>query len=178
MGTKNLCLIHRSKFLLQGMTTRGYPRRIESTRRSAKKWMSLLDPEIHNAKMLTSDLRTFMWILIIPIYDRIVCGSVLNLFISVIPPGYSYHAGYRIKTKLICRLTKDRDQTLISISITQEFPALVIFEIRSQSPVLIGPWTWIKQWREGRGGTYFIIPFFRLMWTSSSPVRSSTAPLA
>ena len=34
---------------------------------------------------------------------------MLNLFISVIPPGYDYREGYRF----IGRLTKDWDQALI-----------------------------------------------------------------
>ena len=39
---------------------------------------------------------------------------------------YDYHAEYRIKIKLICRLTKDPDQALISTSTIQEFPALIL----------------------------------------------------
>ena len=42
---------------------------------------------------------------------------MLNLFISNIPPGYNSHAGYRIKFKLICRLTKYRDQSSIDLDI-------------------------------------------------------------
>ena len=48
------------------------------------------------------------------------------MLILVIPPlikasfnpliGFDYHAGYRIEIKLICRLTMDRVQALISIS--------------------------------------------------------------
>ena len=59
---------------------------------------------------------------------------MLNLFISIVPPlikalfnpwlwsGNGYHAGYRIKIKVICRLRKDGDHGLISISTKQEFP--------------------------------------------------------
>ena len=46
-----------------------------------------------------------------------------QIFISNIPPlqpqtgdDYDYNAGYKIEIKLICRLTKKRDQALISIS--------------------------------------------------------------
>ena len=49
---------------------------------------------------------------------------MLNLFNLVISPGYDQNTGYRIKIKLICRLTKDRDEVLISIS--TEFPAQLI----------------------------------------------------
>ena len=49
-----------------------------------------------------------------------------NLRITVIPSGYNYSAGYRIKIKLIRRLTKDLDQALISIStLIQQFPPWV-----------------------------------------------------
>ena len=54
------------------------------------------------------------WILIpfassqYPLWALLIGGSMLNLLISVIPPGYYYHAGYRIKIKLICRITKTR----------------------------------------------------------------------
>ena len=37
--------------------------------------------------------------------------------------GYDYPSGYTIKIKLICILTKDGDQVLISKSTIQEFPA-------------------------------------------------------
>ena len=33
-------------------------------------------------------------------------GSRLNLFISIIPSGYDYHAGCEVKIGLICSLTK------------------------------------------------------------------------
>ena len=48
--------------------------------------------------------------------------STLNLRIIAQSPHFSYpfreqwHCGYRVKLKLICRLTRDRDQALISIS--------------------------------------------------------------
>ena len=41
-------------------------------------------------------------------------------------PQTTLFMGYRIKIELICRLTKDRDQALISISTIQKFPAQVI----------------------------------------------------
>ena len=58
-----------------------------------------------------------------------------KLYLSIslfIPPlikvpfltGYDYHAGYRIKIKLICRSTKG--QALISISKIQKFTALIM----------------------------------------------------
>ncbi len=50
---------------------------------------------------------------------------MLNLFISVIPERFDwwlYHAGVWIKIKLFCRLTKNWDKILISISAKQEFP--------------------------------------------------------
>jgi len=40
---------------------------------------------------------------------------------SVIPPGNGYQAGYRIKIRLICGLTKD--QALISTFTIQEVPS-------------------------------------------------------
>ena len=48
-------------------------------------------------------------------------GSMHNLFIIVIPPGHYYLAGYWKKVKLICRLTRDQDQALISTSTIQKF---------------------------------------------------------
>ena len=54
--------------------------------------------------------------------------NLLDIFILVIRPRnksplYDYHPGNWIKIKLIRRLTKGRDQTLISISTTQQFQA-------------------------------------------------------
>ena len=57
-----------------------------------------------------------------------------HIFILLNPPlikasfntWYDYHVGNQIKIKLICTLTKDRDQPLISISTIQEFSALWI----------------------------------------------------
>ena len=89
-----------------------------------------------SSKLLWSNLDYFKlnllcWIIIIltswsqhPLWALIIWG--INLFVSVIPSGFDYHAGYRIKIQLICRLTKDRDQVLISKSTIQEFPALII----------------------------------------------------
>ena len=89
-----------------------------------------------SSKLLWSNLDYFKlnllcWIIIIltswsqhPLWALIIWG--INLFVSVIPSGFDYHAGYRIKIQLICRLTKDRDQVLIWKSTIQEFPALII----------------------------------------------------
>ena len=62
----------------------------------------------------------------------------LMLFISFFLPdqsslqpltGYDYHAGYRIKIYLICRLTKERDKELINIQNTR-FPAIYIKNVQ------------------------------------------------
>ena len=45
-----------------------------------------------------------------PQYALLIWLSMINLFILVFPQGYDYHAGYRIKIKLICRWIKDWDQ--------------------------------------------------------------------
>ena len=50
---------------------------------------------------------------------------MLYLFISVIRLKYDYHVGYRMKIKLICRLTKSIDhdihstKVLFSVSISE-----------------------------------------------------------
>ena len=62
-----------------------------------------------------------------PLLALLIWWSRHNLFISVIYSGYDYQAGYRLKIKLICRLTKDRDPALILISITLEFLARNFF---------------------------------------------------
>ena len=68
--------------------------------------------------------KLFCWIhithcpdLVLDIHCEHFWESFLKFLISVIP----YHAGYRIKIKLICRLTKYRDQALILISTIQKF---------------------------------------------------------
>ena len=55
--------------------------------------------------------------------DILIWGSILNFLIS----GNDYRARYRMKIRLICRLTKDRHQALISIfTLIQKFSALDI----------------------------------------------------
>ena len=83
---------------------------------------------------------------LISISIHLIWGSIktipFHIFILVFPPlikapfnpltGYYYYAGYRIQIILICRLTKDRDQALISISTiqklrVQEIPPVFLF---------------------------------------------------
>jgi len=102
---------------------------------------------IRSWELLIRSWELLCWILTIlitwsryPLWALVIWGSIkiipFHIFL-VIPPmiqfpsiidwvsRYDNYAGYRIKIKLICRLTKDQDQALLSISTIREFHAQV-----------------------------------------------------
>ena len=65
-----------------------------------------INPDIHHSKVFSSELATIGYFK----------SYSLDLFVSVFPLRYDF-------IKLICRLTKDLDEALISISTISEVPS-------------------------------------------------------
>ena len=121
---KFACRSHETGFPILGFMT------IPCHKLRAQSWELLC--WIHLILILISTvalckIKLISWFLIKPLFSHWSNAKFAGFWLALPFPETKLFTGYWIKIILLCRLTKDRNQSLISISTIQEFPSLKYF---------------------------------------------------